>query len=360
MRIAVIRPVRAAAFGFTTTLPAGLLVVALAVTAAAAAGPGATPLSAGAGQASASLFAATYQADAWPPHNAEPRLVDPEMLSAEPGEWEPGLASPPIPEDIAAWENPAPAWSLQFLPGGLIYPTYLAGAKESRFTSAWMHDRDGKWMWDISLGGRAAIVRYGSADRYRPEGVEIDIEGAGQPRLDLDHERDVMATDFRFGVPITFGGRRFQTKVAYYHISSHLGDEFMLRFPDYPRINYVRDELVLGQSYFVSDALRLYAEAGWAFYADGGAEPWELQFGADFAPARPGDLRGAPFVAVNGHLREEFDYGGNVVVQTGWHWRGEAGHLFRMGMHYYAGHSDQYEFFDRYEEKLGMALWYDY
>ena len=69
----------------------------------------------------------------------------------------------------------------------------------------------------------------------------------------------------------------------------------------------------------------------------------------------------APFLAVNSHLREEVDFGGHLVVQTGWQWRGAgSGRLVRMGMVYSAGMSEQFAFFDRYEEKLGLAVWHDH
>jgi len=76
----------------------------------------------------------------------------------------------------------------------------------------------------------------------------------------------------------------------------------------------------------------LYAEAGWAFYVDGGTEPWEFQFGAEYSPLGPTGLAGAPFLAVNGHLRQEVDFGGSLVVQAGWQWRGRTGHLMRAGL----------------------------
>ncbi|GAB6166061.1 hypothetical protein JCM19992_20610 [Thermostilla marina] len=248
----------------------------------------------------------------------------------------------------------------QVLPDGLIYRSYLAGVKESRFASQWMHERDWGWMWDIALGGRVGIFRYGTGDSFRPEGFQVDIEGAGLPRLDMEHENDVISADFRFGIPITFGTRQWQTKFAYYHLSSHLGDEFLLRFPGTRRLNYSRDVLVLGESWYPIDELRLYAEMGWAFSSDGGSKPWEFQFGVEYTPAVPGDAIGAPFVAVGSHLREEVDFGGNLVVQTGWMWLAPAGHMFRMGMQYFVGQSEQFEFYDQYEEKLGLALWYDY
>ncbi len=252
-------------------------------------------------------------------------------------------------------------WSHQVLPDGLIYRSYLAGVKESRFAGQWVHDVNLGWMWDITLGGRVGVLRYGTTCVDHPEGWQLDLEGAGMPRLDLEHEeRDLIAADFRFGVPLTYGRGKYQTKFAYYHLSSHLGDEYMVRYSTLVRRNYSRDVLVWGHSYFLTPDIRLYGEAGWAFAYDGGTEPWEFQFGLDYSPVKLTGQRGSPFLALNGHLREEFDFGGNFVVQAGWQWRGYSGHLFRVGMHYFQGMSDQWEFFDQYEDKLGLGIWYDF
>jgi len=262
--------------------------------------------------------------------------------------------------DLAASDGLGEAWSWQLLPDGLIYRSYLAGVKEPRFASAWVHDRDLGWIWDIALGGRVGVLRYGTANHLWPEGWQIDLEGAAFPRLDLGRDRDLVSADFRFGVPLTYGAGQLKTKLAFYHLSSHLGDEYMVRYQTLARINYSRDVLVWGNSWHLTPSLRLYAEAAWAFYCDGGSKPWEFQFGADYSPIWPGDLRGVPFLALNTHLRQEVDFGGNFVLQTGWQWRGYSGHLFRLGLQYYTGNSDQYETFRRYEEKVGLGLWYDY
>lgn len=253
------------------------------------------------------------------------------------------------------------AWTHQVLPDGLIYRSYLASVKESRFAGQWVHDVDLGWMWDITLGGRVGILRYGTTSSVQPEGWQLDLEGAGMPRLDLEHDsRDLISSDFRFGIPLTYGRGNYQMKTAYYHLSSHLGDEYMVRYSTLERRNYSRDVLVWGHSLFVTPDIRLYGEAGWAFACDGGSEPWEFQLGIDYSPAEFSGQRGSPFFAINGHLRQEFDFGGNIVVQTGWQWRGYSGHLFRVGMHYFQGMSDQWEFFDQFEDKLGFGIWYDF
>jgi hypothetical protein len=179
-------------------------------------------------------------------------------------------------------------------------------------------------------------------------------------RLDISHEVDVQAADYRGGVPVTFGYGRQQTKLAYYHMSSHLGDEFLLRFPNYPRLNWSRDAFVLGHSIYLTERWRIYAEAGWAFHTDV-TEPWEFQFGTEWAPMTPTGFRGAPFVAVNGHLRQEVDYGGNLTVHLGWSWMSDRDRrLLRIGFYYYNGKHDQNSFYNDFDSQVGGGFWYDF
>jgi hypothetical protein len=260
-----------------------------------------------------------------------------------------------------AWLLSAQPWKVDLLPHGLIYHSYLAGGRESRFGSVIAWQEGHGWVWDIALGGRVGLIRYGPADSVGPAGIQLDAEGAAFPRLDLENDRDLAAADFRFGVPLTFGNSQWAWKAAYYHLSSHLGDELIVRMPGISRINYVRDAMVVGTSFSAIPAIRLYAEAGYAFNTSGGSQPWEFQGGAEWMPLGL-DWKGpVPFLAVNGRIREEVGYGGNLIAQAGLAWRSHSGEsLFRLGAHYFNGKSDQYEFFREFEEQIGFGLWYDY
>lgn len=269
------------------------------------------------------------------------------------------------------WEGPPPEqvfvppcempWMPQILPEGLIYGSYLAGPKEPRLGAVLFYEREEGWLLDSTLGARVGILRYGSADPYKPEGWQLDVEGAAFPRLNMEEERDLDSADFRAGVPLTYGIGGFEAKFAYYHVSSHLGDEYIIRHPDVERINYVRDALVLGIALRPTPDVRIYGEAGWAFYFDGGARPWEFQFGAEYAPISATGFRGAPFLAANGYLREELNYSGTLTAQVGWMWRSRYnGPLLRTGFQYLNGMSPQFQFYDQFEEQFGWGLWYDF
>lgn len=249
-------------------------------------------------------------------------------------------------------------WHL--MPQGLIYRQYMAAAKQSRFRSVWHDDKGEGDIWDITLGGEVGLIRYGTRGNGRPMGVQLGIEGAAFTRLDLDMNNDVVATDYRFGIPLTWGDAFQQFKMGYYHLSSHLGDEFLLNNNGFPRLNYSRDTLILGYSIYPHDLLRLYTEVGYNFESEI-AEQWEFQFGIDYGPTGFTGIEGAPFAAANGHLREEVDYGGNFVVQAGWAWRrAPASGMLRLGAEYFNGKSDQFSFYDYSEQKVGFGIWYDY
>lgn len=261
--------------------------------------------------------------------------------------------------DLPALNAPQP-WTWQILPENPYYRSYLAGAKEPRIGGQVYSERDNGTTFDSTLGGRVGILRYGNQDPWNPHGWQVDFEGAAMLRQDYENEMDVVSTDFRAGVPITYANGPFRMKLAYYHLSSHLGDEFMLR-TGATRINYSRDVIVWGLSYYVTPDVRVYGEAGYGFVVDDGAEPWEFQFGIDYSPARPTGVCGAPFAAINVHLREEVDFSGNLVVQVGRQWRRDPnGHVMRFGLHYYNGKSPQFEFFDKFEHQIGLGLWYDF
>lgn len=256
----------------------------------------------------------------------------------------------------------------QWLPDGLMYKSYLAGLKEPRFGASWGHV-DGRpeniggsgRIWEATLGGRVGIIRYGTDDIIKPQGWQWDLEGAVNPRLDMDNKQDVIAMDFRFGAPITYRRGGTSYKFGYYHISSHLGDEFQISYPFYVRDNYVREALVAAVSHEPNDYLRFYGEMGYAVWDGGIVEPWEFQFGAEYSAQAATGIYSSPFAAVNAHLYEEYNFGGNVNVQVGWQWRGpESDRLWRIGAQYYNGSVHQHALGRGHESVLGFGMWFDY
>lgn len=250
-------------------------------------------------------------------------------------------------------------WVWTFRPKGFLYGTYWANVHEPRLSVQVGSDRNIGGVVDSNIGGRVAFVRFGP--RYRLEGWQLDVLGGAKLRQDPDDEMDVQSVDFRYDIPLTYRRGPHGFKTGFYHISAHTGDEFLLKHPDFERLNYLRDVWYLGYSYNVIPELRLYSEAGWAFNNDV-SEPWEFQFGFDYGPACPTRIFGHPFLAMNVHLRQELNFGGNFNAQAGWAWRGEgfAAGTLRVGGYYFDGGSPQQAFYAQHEQTVGLGLWYDY
>ena len=207
------------------------------------------------------------------------------------------------------------------------------------------------------------MLRYGDSDPLHPQGWQLDVYGAAIVRMDAEHHQDLNSADYVFGFPITYGVDNWQFKFGYAHLSSHLGDEFAIRNPGAldDRVNYVRDGLVFGTSWFPVPALRLYGEFDLGLPHPAAApNRSEFQFGNELSHPGPTGLHGSPFLALNGRMRQEINYGGDLTAETGWLWRGDTGEVFRIGAHYYNGKSSQSQFFNTCEEQIGMGLWYDF
>jgi hypothetical protein len=260
-------------------------------------------------------------------------------------------------------------WKWQMFPDGLIYPAYLAGVNESRLGGVWNYGKhmDKDWNWDITLGGRAPLLRYGNKSEIFPEGFQLDLEGSVHLRLDMHRTMDMDANDFRFGLPVSFGNKIWQVRTGYYHVSSHMGDERIIRLTEYEkrdhhRTNYYREALMFGYAYRLTPGTRVYAEIDYAVLRGEFTKPLHFQFGAEYSPRYPARGGwGTPFAAVNALLMQERDFDGSITVQTGWQWRGSHNQLFRIGVQYFGGVSEQYEYImTNREHKFGIGVWYDF
>ena len=184
-------------------------------------------------------------------------------------------------------------------------------------------------------------------------------------KLEYEHpevlDKDVESTDYRFGTEITAGEGPWAMKFGYFHVSSHVGDEYVIRNPTFQRINYVTESWVLGFSYTAADTVRVYGEMANSFSASGGAKRYQFQTGMEYTPIAKIPRFGAPFVAVNLDFRQSVNYDPATTAQVGWSFQGpDSDRRLRFGLQYANGPTSQFEFFRRREEYLGFGIWFDY
>ena len=262
----------------------------------------------------------------------------------------------------AGAQEPGDDYRVRLLPSSTLFKEFVAGVKPTRMSGELLAvdgGLTGDAAIDGSLGARVGIVRFGEAGPDA-DGWQLDVAAAAFPRLNLSSNWDVDATDFRFGVPLSYRRGNTAFSVGYDHISTHVGDEFLTKHRDFERPNYSRDQLLVGVRRRVTGDLGVYGEAGCAFLRDGGAEPWVFQFGAEFfRDLGPGV--GGPVAAANAQLREECDFGGRFKAVAGWQWRNPTtGRLFRLAGVLDTGKSRYYEFGEEDATAVGVGMFYDF
>lgn len=322
------------------------------------------------GSSSSSYVPASYSADSlensYAPYSVEGGAEAPLYTPQEERYhyWDPSFRAciPGLGRELPFSDEP---WTWQLLPGGTLYRAHFASNREGRLGIHFVNeDTTHNAYWDPTLGGRINILRYGTTNRLYPEGFQFDMECGAIARLVLKGDRDLHGTDYRFGAPLTFRKRNWEFKIGYYHISSHMGDEWIVKHYEETgevyRINYVRDCIMWGIAYRPDANWRFYVGGDYVFYRDCGAKPWQFEAGAEYSPMMLPNFQGSPFMAVHFRWSQDTDFDMYTALEVGWQWKTVYQQTMRTGLYAMSGNADQYQFYDRWEKQIGFGFWYDF
>lgn len=271
---------------------------------------------------------------------------------AGPPDTDPG---PCPPNDMPA----RPTWEL--LPLHLLWQPPLASPHQPRvfIKATSLENTFTQTNIDTALGGTFGIVRF-SPEGGPAGGVQLDFFGVNFGRWS---ERALsVASDYRYGFPLTFRHGPWQGKLAYEHTSTHVGDDVVQRFRRFKE-RYIRDEVVLGLAYRWFDQIRLYGEAAYAFsYASQTKSSRDrFAWGLEWSRQAPTGWRGQPFAAFDMDLRPELDYRPNVTLQVGWQWIPENRRCsVRAALELYDGRSAFGQFLTMKERWVGFGVFVDF
>jgi hypothetical protein len=179
-------------------------------------------------------------------------------LSAFAGETTPISPDAPLPAPVAvALHSPATI----FLPTGDLFRPLLADPKEPRFYLSYRLFKFGSDQTHAAVGGYGeffGLYRHVAADG----GVswQANFGGGIHAQFDLHAPSlDLVNTDYTIGFPFSFRRGTASYRLAIYHQSSHLGDEYLLHN------NVQRVEL----SYEALQAIGSYEWTRWRVYYGG-------------------------------------------------------------------------------------------
>ncbi len=209
----------------------------------------------------------------------------------------------------------------------------------------------------ISLGDDFPIYRW--LDVFFGGDLQVGIEAAIWSVFNMDPKPNIakgwgelVNTDFYVGVPITFATGPWSFRARGYHISSHLGDEFMIDHPEVVRLNPSIEAIDFFISYQATEAIRVYGGPGVVVHSDK-TFPWkpfyieygtEARFlGSKFMKQR---LYGTCFLAFLWRNEQElhFDFDGTYRAGYEFSKLQGIGRKFRIYAGYHHGYSLEGQF----------------
>jgi hypothetical protein len=249
---------------------------------------------------------------------------------------------------------------------------FLADPRQVNYSAGWRFD-------DQVLVKNVIPVSYGAAiPIYRLNNVwpwcgylQFELEGAVWAVFDPLHDSSpLMNADYYIAIPITYVIPNWQFRLRAYHISSHIGDEFLLNHPHFVRLNPSAEYVDFFISHNLTREIRVYAGVGavvaWdesypmkSFYAEAGGEVH--MYGLGFED-RCGDIYGDPYFALYLRHRGEYHNHVDITYSLGYEF-GKLSHrepLLRFSMDYHDGYSLEGQFSKFPTNYFALRLSYGY
>lgn len=202
-----------------------------------------------------------------------------------------------------------------------LFRPFMADPREVCYSVGWRFNDNAltKNIIDVSFGDSLAIYRWCDVWPWHGQ-LQFEIEGAVWAVFDpCTESAPLINADYYVGFPLSYAIDRWQFRLRPFHISSHIGDEFLLNHPGFDRRNASNEYLDFFVSFDITPELRFYGGVGYIvredesfkikpFYSAAGAELRLMQLGfydeKDFLVGFP--IFGMHF-RQNGEYKKHFD-----------------------------------------------------
>jgi len=263
-------------------------------------------------------------------------------------------------------------------PGGVWFPTntvlfqpLLANPKEPTLSAAY------RWGDDVLAAQDAAVAIGGIFPIYRAFDVfywhgdlQIDISACVFAIFNMRPDalsHDLIDADYFVSIPITYAFGKWAYRLRLYHISTHIGDEFLVYHPGFDRLNPSFEVLDFISSYQFKKSIRVYWGEGFILQSDNSypLKHWMLEYGFEwdmpFWCYYGGGVYGSPFLTGDLQMWEAVSYRPSFTVQCGYSWSTleSCAEKVRMFLEYHNGRSDG-QFFKDHTHYIAFRLAWGY
>jgi len=202
---------------------------------------------------------------------------------------------------------------------------------------------------DVSFYDRFAIFRWCDLWKWKGD-LQLEIEGGVWAVFDPLHDSSPLVdADYYVGFPLTYAFDNWAIRIRGYHISTHIGDEFLLNNPHFHRLNPSVEAFDLFVSNYFTKDIRLYGGIGYVacqddsfrtgkVYLQGGLELRLFELGYHDYCNR---LYGVPIFGMNFYYQSHFKHHVNQTYVLGYEWGKFSGlrQKLRVYLEYHDGYS---------------------
>ena len=236
----------------------------------------------------------------------------------------------------------------------ILFQPLLADPRQSMYSGAYRFgDRVmGKTAGAVSFGEEFPIYRWRNVGTHCGD-VQIGIEGCVFAVFNMTHpQTELMNADYFVAIPVTWAYDSWSWRFRIYHLSSHLGDEYMEDNPDVVRVNPSREVIDVFVSYQWNAGVRLYGGAGYMIHVDPSfpmKKPY-IQYGAEFRFFGKRDVCNSlymqPFLALNNQNAAMHNWGFDFTASLGLEWSKiqGVGRKVRISLDFHTGWSEEGQF----------------
>ncbi len=216
----------------------------------------------------------------------------------------------------------------------LIYQPMIADPRNPGNSAGyrWGDKVIGDQVVEVSLGDFFPIYRWREVFAAKGD-LQFDIVGCAWslfkmfPNNSPDGEwAELVNTDYLLALPFTYAFDRWSFRLQPYHISTHLGDEFLAKRPYYQRKNPSFEAVDFFTAYQITQGVRVYGGVGYIFHSDRTfkMDPFYVEYGGEVRALGTRSyyymLYGTPFFACFFRNWQDMDWKLDATVALGYEW----------------------------------------
>lgn len=258
-------------------------------------------------------------------------------------------------------------------PSDDVFRPLIADPKQPQFFAMWQHSRPRDGGSSFNLGSVAIGENFGFyTKRQGCDGWQVGLLTGIFSQFNLDQKNaELINTDFNVGLPLSWRSGNWSARLRYYHQSSHLGDEFLVRNVGFQRftVSFEEVDAILSYDY---KWLRLYGGAAYLVHREPATvDRTRLQWGFEArAPAMRTSLLVpfldrlviTPVLSADFKSAEEHSWIIDTNVLGGFEWsRTGSRRRFRIMATYFHGHNPYGQFFINQKiESIGLGAYFTF